>query len=84
MNPVAPKEKESGSQSARKKTDENDIGEFEFFPSTKGLGSKIKGFDKIKIVSNQNKNKSSSNVNQLDQIFLCEIFKVSILSIFRY
>ena len=77
MNPIAPKEKESGSQSARKKTDESDIGEFEFFPSTKGLGSKIKGFDKIKIVSNQNKSKSSSNVNQLDQIFLCEIFKVS-------
>ena len=33
---------------SKKGADENDIVDFEFFPSTKGLGSKIKGFDKTK------------------------------------
>lgn len=65
MNPVV-KDKEERPQSARKKkTDESDIGDFEFCPSTKGLGSKIKGFDKIKSASN-NQKKANSNVNQLD------------------
>lgn len=49
MNPlIKDKEQKSGSSSARKKIEENHIGDFEFFPSTKGLGSKIKGFDKAK------------------------------------
>jgi hypothetical protein len=42
-------ETEKKPQSAKKKpTEENDLIDFEFFPSTKGLGSKIKGFDKTK------------------------------------
>lgn len=42
-------ETEKKPQSGKKKgAEDNDLGDFEFFPSTKGLGSKIKGFDKTK------------------------------------
>lgn len=66
-------------QSAKKKpAEDNDLGDFEFFPSTKGLGSKIKGFDKTKSAqSSSQMKKANQNVNQLDQIFLCEIFKLN-------
>lgn len=44
-------------------------------PSTHSLGSKIRGNPKATPeMKNQGANK---NVNQLDQIFLCEIFKLA-------
>lgn len=49
--------------------------EFVFMPSTNGLGSKTKGMPKQQPAQSQGK--TNSNVNQLDQIFLCEIFKMN-------
>lgn len=48
---------------------------FFFIPSTVGLGSKCKGVSKDSIKNQQAT--ASKNVNQLDQIFLCEIFRLN-------
>lgn len=48
--------------------------EFVFMSSTVGLGSKCKGMPKL---NDKNKDQGNKNVNQLDQIFLCEIFKLN-------
>lgn len=48
---------------------------FYFLPSTVGLGSKCKGVPKEQSLNH--KQNASKNVNQLDQIFLCEIFKLN-------
>lgn len=44
-------------------------------PSTHSLGSKIRGNPKA--TSEMKSQTSNKNVNQLDQIFLCEIFKLN-------
>ena len=48
--------------------------EFVFMSSTAGLGSKCKGMPKL---TDKNRDQGNKNVNQLDQIFLCEIFKLN-------
>ena len=60
-------------------------------PSTQGLASKTRGLgcgpgqssSAAGSGSNQQavKSKKDQNVNQLDQIFLCEIFKVRLISL---
>jgi len=46
--------------------------DFAFVPNTQGLGSKVRGNPKV-----PGTEKKKSSINQLDQIFLCDIFKVS-------
>jgi len=70
-----PAKEATASTNGRKRQEEYELGDFEFMPSTKGLGSKIKGMNKSNLQGQPKK--SNSNVNQLDQIFLCEIFKLN-------